>query len=47
MAPDGNGVERRGGLGLPLVRQLIAAHGGTVELSSEPGQGTTAVVLLP
>jgi signal transduction histidine kinase len=47
VAPDGNGVERRGGLGLPLVRQLIAAHGGTVELSSEPGQGTTAVVLLP
>ena len=27
------------GLGLPLTRQFIEAHGGTVELESEAGQG--------
>jgi len=47
MAPDGRGVDRRTGLGLPLVRQLIEAHGGTIELTSEPGHGTSAQVVLP
>lgn len=45
--PDGRTVERRQGLGLPLVRQLIEAHGGKLELLSEPGQGTSAIVNLP
>ncbi|MFD5540754.1 ATP-binding protein, partial [Streptomyces sp. NPDC127079] len=27
------------GLGLPIVRHLVAAHGGTVEARSEPGRG--------
>lgn len=44
---DGSVVERRQGLGLPLARRLIEAHGGTLELHSEPGQGTTAIVELP
>lgn len=44
---DGRSFERRSGLGLPLVRQLIEAHGGTIELMSEPGQGTAALVVLP
>ena len=44
---DGTAVERRQGLGLPLARQLIAAHGGSLGLVSEPGQGTTATVDLP
>lgn len=44
---DGKTVERRQGLGLPLARQLIEAHGGTLELVSEPGQGTAAIVTLP
>ncbi|MBV8687888.1 MAG: PAS-domain containing protein [Alphaproteobacteria bacterium] len=35
------------GLGLPLARQFVEAHGGTVELVSEPGQGTTVTVRLP
>ena len=30
-----------------LVRQLVAAHGGTFELLSEPGAGTSAMVTLP
>ncbi len=44
---DGKAVERRQGLGLPLARQLIAAHGGHLELLSELGQGTAAIVELP
>jgi signal transduction histidine kinase len=45
--PDGRAPERRSGLGLPLVRQLIDAHGGKLELMSEPGEGTSAIVSLP
>lgn len=47
VSADGRTVERRQGLGLPLVRQVIEAHGGTIELLSEPGQGTSAIVGLP
>jgi hypothetical protein len=47
LAPDGNSYVRRQGLGLPLARQLVEAHGGTLELLSEPGQGTSAIVTLP
>lgn len=44
---DGKAIERRQGLGLPLARRLIEAHEGRLELTSEPGQGTTAIVDLP
>lgn len=44
--PDGK-VERRQGLGLPLARQLVEAHGGTLTLESRKGAGTTAMILLP
>ncbi|MDE2405438.1 MAG: PAS-domain containing protein [Sphingomonadales bacterium] len=37
----------RPGLGLPLARQLVEAHGGRFDLFSEPGQGTAAIVELP
>lgn len=43
----GKNTERRQGLGLPLARQLIEAHGGNFELVSEPGQGTAAIIELP
>ncbi|MEA3010118.1 MAG: hypothetical protein QOJ91_1810 [Sphingomonadales bacterium] len=35
------------GLGLPLARQFVEAHGGTIELLSEPGEGTTVTLRLP
>ena len=35
------------GLGLAIVRKLTELHGGSVALSSGPGQGTTATVRLP
>ena len=35
------------GLGLPLTRQFIEAHGGTVELQSKKGKGTTVKLTIP
>jgi signal transduction histidine kinase len=35
------------GLGLPLTRQFIEAHGGTVELESKKGKGTTVTLAIP
>jgi len=35
------------GLGLPLTRQFIEAHGGTVELESTKGEGTTVTLTIP
>lgn len=45
--PAGEGApERRTGLGIPLARQLIAAHDGTLEIVSRKGAGTTATIRL-
>ncbi|WP_118857298.1 PAS domain-containing sensor histidine kinase [Sphingomonas mesophila] len=35
------------GLGLPLTRQFIEAHGGKVELQSEVGKGTAVHLVVP
>jgi heavy metal sensor kinase len=35
------------GLGLSIARSVMTAHGGSIELASEPGGGTTATVVLP
>ncbi|MEW5729052.1 MAG: ATP-binding protein, partial [Pseudomonadota bacterium] len=35
------------GLGLPLTKALVAAHGGTLTLESQVDVGTTATILFP
>jgi signal transduction histidine kinase len=41
--PEASGM----GLGLPLARQFIEAHGGTITLRSEPGTGAEFTITLP
>jgi two-component system NtrC family sensor kinase len=35
------------GLGLTITRQVIKQHGGTLEVDSSPGAGTTFTIRLP
>lgn len=44
---DGQRGEAALGLGLPLTRQFIEAHGGSVELASVPGEGTAVTLVIP
>jgi two-component system, NtrC family, sensor kinase len=41
--PPGRGT----GLGLPIVREVVAAHGGTVDFATRAGEGTTVTLRLP
>ncbi len=45
---DSQGADKSGaGLGLTLVRNFIQLHGGTVDVKSPPGRGTTITCRLP
>lgn len=45
--PGRSRAEGGTGLGLAIVRHLVEGHGGTVELESTVGQGTTVRIVLP
>ncbi|QIL03348.1 PAS domain-containing protein [Sphingomonas sinipercae] len=47
VSDDGVRGEAALGLGLPLARQFIEAHGGKVDLVSAKGKGTTVTLTLP
>ena len=39
--------ERGMGLGMAIVKGIVERHGGRIDLSSHPGQGTTVELTLP
>jgi signal transduction histidine kinase len=44
--PDATGQIPGFGLGLFCVREILKQHGGTVSMTSQPGQGTTVTLIL-
>ncbi|GAA4643988.1 PAS domain-containing sensor histidine kinase [Pontixanthobacter gangjinensis] len=45
-ALEGQIDERRQGLGIPLAKQLVESHGGTLQIESRKGEGTAAIIRL-
>jgi signal transduction histidine kinase len=46
-SPFHTSKENGTGLGLPICKKLVEAHGGSVEVRSEPGEGTEFLVTFP
>ncbi len=43
----GSAGQRGTGLGLAVTRPIVVGHDGTIEVESEPGEGTTMTVRIP
>ena len=41
------GVRTGAGLGLAIAKEIVLAHGGTIEARSEPGEGAEFIIRLP
>ena len=41
------GADKGTGLGLYVIRKMVEAHTGDIELESERGQGTTFRIFIP
>ena len=44
---DGQIDAKKQGLGIPLARQLVESHGGTLQIESRKGEGTAAIIRIP
>lgn len=44
---NGSGAKHGFGVGLAVVKEIVEAHGGSVEATSVPGNGTTFTIILP
>ena len=45
--PFYSGKPNGSGLGLTIAERIVAAHGGRIEIDSEPGRGTRVTMLFP
>ena len=46
-ARDENNQREGTGLDLPIIKELVEQMGGTIEVQSEEGKGSTAYVIIP
>jgi len=44
---DSSRTEEGTGLGLAIVKQVVDLHGGTIQVSSVHGEGTSFLIMLP